>query len=64
MDTITRQYGDYTASVCRDDNGRYVAEVWHTATGKEVGIEDAGEFEAAWWTAKRMIDNAMKETAR
>lgn len=53
---MDRRIGDYTASIRRDDRGRLVAEVWHTESGKTLGITEVDTVEGGWWWAKRLVE--------
>lgn len=56
MKATEREIGEFTATVSRDDNGRIVAEIWHTASGKTVGITEVDTIEDGWWWAKKTVE--------
>lgn len=51
-----RTIGEYTANVSKDDYGRIVAEVWHTASGKTVGITECATSAEAWHWARKTVE--------
>lgn len=51
-----RTFGEYTANVSRDDRGRIVAEVWHTESGKTVGITECATSAEAWHWARKTVE--------
>jgi hypothetical protein len=53
---MTKQIGDFTLDVNTDDRGRIVAEVWHTQSGKTLGIEEVNTPEDAEHWARNAID--------
>lgn len=56
-----RQYGDYTATVSRDNRGRVVAELYHTQSGKTIGITEVDTIQDGWWWAKKLADTFQED---
>ena len=51
-----KKIGEYTLGISKDDRGRLVAEIWHTASGKTLAIQEVDSIAAAEWWAKRAIE--------
>lgn len=55
---------EFALDVARDDRGRIVAEVWHKASGKTVGIREvSGIAEAQRW-GNQLVDDLRKGADR
>lgn len=51
----------YTLEMNRDDRGRIVAEVWHDATGKTLGITEVDNYEMGRWWGCKLINTQLEQ---
>ena len=57
---MTVEIDGYTLTVKRDDRGRLIAEVCHTASGKTVGSEQVDNYEMARWWGGKLVNSFPK----
>lgn len=57
---MEKNFGKYTASITKDDRGALVVELWHTASGKTIGITEVDTEVDGWHWVKKTLEHLPK----